>query len=913
MKKMKNYLGLGILMTLLSVSSMAQVSFTGDGSVLNNFPGFSWSDCVLDMNGDHLDDVVRVGNAGLYIDFQQADGSFSQTHFPMNFTNYPSWSIAGGDIDGNGYNDLLFGDGNAVSFIYANEDGTAYEEVAVPDYIFSQRSTMADIDNDGNLDAFVCHDVDQSHPYRNDGMGNLTEDQDLIETLDLPGNYAAIWVDYDNDSDIDLYITKCQGGAPVGSINRTNRLYQNNGDGTFSEVGEAANMDDNSQSWATVFEDFDNDGDFDAFIVNHDFHNRFMLNNGDGTFTEMIDDTNIDKFDLGAWENASGDFNNDGFVDIFSELNDEIYLNNGDLTFTGINAPISSGGIGDMNNDGFLDIVRGNTVYYNDGNDNNWIKINTVGLLSNVNGIGARVEIHGDWGIQIREVRSGQSFSPMSSMAIHFGIGQSTSINQLIIKWPSGMVTAIDNPEINTTHTVLESDCILPPSEITVSGSTQLCPGGTVELEAPEGYTYSWSNGANTQTITVTESGSYSVVLTDSDNCISLADPVVITDYVPTIPTIDVSGNTLFCEGESVVLTSSEGSGYTWSNGMNSQSITVTESGDYSVTVDPVCPGDELESETITVNVLAAPTPVVNDVFINPGNTATINATGIDLQWYEFPTGGSPIATGPSFTTPVLDNDATYYVESHPTYDGELQDGGRPDFTGAGGIPTSPGYSLFDAWEPFTLLSVVVFVPTNASAGERTIQLFDENDLIMEELTFDLGNGQHVLDLNWSIPAGSNYSLRNAEGNLFRNSGGVDYPYAIGDVGEITTSTFGEDFYYYFYDWKIQKASLECVSERVEANVIVSGLVELKDAGSLNIFPNPAHQQLFVEFDTKVLESGKIQLNDALGKNILVQEIAPNTLGKHTYELNISQLASGIYFLDFTIGNETATYKIVVE
>ena len=89
----------------------------------------------------------------------------------------------------------------------ANADGTAYTEYYNPDYIFSQRSTFFDIDQDGDLDAFVCHDVDLSHPYRNDGTGTMVEDQALIQTVDLPGNYAAIWVDYNNDSHTDLYIT----------------------------------------------------------------------------------------------------------------------------------------------------------------------------------------------------------------------------------------------------------------------------------------------------------------------------------------------------------------------------------------------------------------------------------------------------------------------------------------------------------------------------------------------------------------------------------------------------------------------------------------------------------------------------------------------------------------------------------
>ena len=455
----KKQLLFSLLAALAAIApGWAQVSFTPNDTLLGTFSGWSYQDCVVDMNGDYLDDVVRVSNGTMAIDFQNENGTFSQTVHSHNYNTTPDWSICAGDLDNNGYNDLLFGGSSSVSFIIADGTGSNYTEDFHSDYIFSQRSTMADIDNDGHLDAFVCHDIDQSHPYRNDGSGSLTEDQTLIETIDLAGNYAAIWTDYDNDNDIDLYVTKCRQGSSPGDPERTNHLYRNNGDGSFTEVGASANMDDNEQGWATTFEDYDNDGDFDAFIVNHSDSNRFMLNNGDGTFTDIIASTGIDATDLGAWENASADFDNDGFVDILTEFNNDLWLNNGDLTFTGQDIAFDDGGIGDLNNDGFLDVVKGGTIYMNDGNDHNWVKINTMGVISNKNGIGSRVEVYGAWGRQIREVRSGESFSPMSSLTTHFGIGNATAIDSIVVKWPSGIRTTWLVPEINTTHDIIEVD-----------------------------------------------------------------------------------------------------------------------------------------------------------------------------------------------------------------------------------------------------------------------------------------------------------------------------------------------------------------------------------------------------------------------------------------------------------------------
>jgi len=198
---LRRLFSLGLLL-FCSLSMLAQqpVTFTNSSSQLANIgSGGFVPDCAVDMNNDGLDDVVRVRNNGLSIDYQNAGGGFSHFLFPMNWQNFPDWSIAAGDIDGNGYNDLLFGGGSRVSFVYANSSGSAYTEDFHSQYIFSQRSTFSDIDNDGDLDAFVCHDVDESHPYENDGTGTLTLNQNLIQTADMPGNYAAQWCDFDND------------------------------------------------------------------------------------------------------------------------------------------------------------------------------------------------------------------------------------------------------------------------------------------------------------------------------------------------------------------------------------------------------------------------------------------------------------------------------------------------------------------------------------------------------------------------------------------------------------------------------------------------------------------------------------------------------------------------------------------
>ena len=476
--KMKKLLLLSF--TIFSLTNLiAQPSFSNSNNLIGNYDGYT--SITVDMNGDYLDDFVRVSETGVGIDYQQADGTFESVFIAMIIQWVPDWSAAAADIDGNGYTDLLLGNGQRASFLFANDDGTAFTEVFEDLYIFSQRTNLVDIDNDGDLDAFVCHDVDGNHNYRNDGNQNMVLDFNLIETLNLAGNYASLWVDYDNDGDTDMHLTKCRQGSSPGDPERTNAMYRNNGDGTYTEVAATINLDDNEQSWATVWQDFDNDGDFDAFCVNHSDANRFYENDGTGVFTDIIVSTGINPTDLGAWENHGADFDNDGYVDIFSEMARELYMNNGDMTFTGSDLPFDEGAVGDFNGDGYLDVGKAGDLWMNDGGSNNWVKFALVGVESNPNGIGARITITGEWGIQMREVRSGTGYSHMSSLIAHFGLGTSTEIESVLIEWPSGIIDFIENVDINSQHVFIEGEHVLGTSDFALNGIS-LYPNPTTSM-----------------------------------------------------------------------------------------------------------------------------------------------------------------------------------------------------------------------------------------------------------------------------------------------------------------------------------------------------------------------------------------------------------------------------------------------
>lgn len=431
----------------------------------------TFKNVVVDMNGDYLDDIVGVtaGTSPPGVTTSQVQ-ILKQNTIGPGFTtstittdlaiNAPSWSLAAADFDKNGFTDLLYGGGGGVTILKANSTGTAYSVVNYPQYVFSQRSNFIDINNDGHLDAFVCHDVAPNVYYLNDGLGNLGFNQGGLGDVADGGNYGSIWVDYDNDNDADLFIAKCRGAGSPASIDE---LHKKNANNTFSNVAVAANMASGVQTWSSAWGDFDNDGHMDALVGASSFASgghRLMRNNGDGTFINITPNSGFHNFTGTGIEYVAQDFNNDGFIDVWCAGSNLIMYNNANLTFSPSSLTFGQGALGDLNNDGFIDVMNGNNLRINQGNANNWIKIGLNGITSNKQGIGARVEIYGSWGKQIRDIRSGDGFRYMSSLNAHFGIGTATAITQVIIRWPSGVVDTIQNPTINQLLVVTESSTL---------------------------------------------------------------------------------------------------------------------------------------------------------------------------------------------------------------------------------------------------------------------------------------------------------------------------------------------------------------------------------------------------------------------------------------------------------------------
>ncbi|MEZ5107984.1 MAG: fibronectin type III domain-containing protein [Bacteroidia bacterium] len=170
----------------------------------------------------------------------------------------------------------------------------------------------------------------------------------------------------------------------------------------------------------------------------------------------------------------------------------------------------------------------------------------------------------------------------------------------------------------------------------TANGATSFCQGGSVTLTASAGTSYLWSNGATTQSITVTSSGNYNVTVSQSGGCAAVSNTVNVSVSTAPAATITPSGSTSICPGSSVTLTASTGSNYLWSNGATTQSITVNTAGGYSVTVSNA-QGCSATSSPVSVTMSTGSVPTISangpTTFCQGSNVTLTASTGSSYLW----------------------------------------------------------------------------------------------------------------------------------------------------------------------------------------------------------------------------------------------------------------------------------------
>lgn len=501
-----------LLVAAVSISGAvsAQLSFSNGNAALLNDPGYISSHpiAVMDMDGDKKDDLVILDDGEiLYVHYQTTPGAlFTSYAYPSTISSSSAWGMCGGDIDGNGFSDILYGGAyDDIHLVTNNGMASNYTATDLGHSIFVQGINFGDIDNDGNLDIFACHDDGPGLVLIGDGLGGFTQSSANIDTnlpngSDNSGNYGSVFTDFDNDGDVDLYVAKCrQGVSDPNDFRRINILFVNDGNGNYTEAAAVAGIASGEQSWSADFADVDNDGDMDLYLGQHSSDSQLFTNNGDGTFTETSAASGIAGGSVNyVIQSIFEDFDNDGWIDLLVTGGNDytFFMNNGDGTFDYSVQPqihdINSFALGDLNSDGFTDFYStpegygswggsgADTLYLNDGNSNNYLTVTLEGTVSNLEGIGARVEIYGPWGVQVREIRSGASYGIQNSLNAHFGLGMESTVDSVCVRWPSGIKDLIPNVPGNQFFHVIEGDNSVGLDEYMAEMEMVLFPNPTV-------------------------------------------------------------------------------------------------------------------------------------------------------------------------------------------------------------------------------------------------------------------------------------------------------------------------------------------------------------------------------------------------------------------------------------------------
>jgi hypothetical protein len=442
----------------------------------------------FDNDGD-IDICATEQFAPHYLLMNDGTGQFTvdqvQLLWPPEMGASPSW----GDVDNDGLLELAIsawsppGLENAENLILYRNVGNGelipYPFRTQPFYeVYSFTPRFADLNNNRFQDLPVTNDFLRSQIYINQGDSLFERGHPSNGTgTDENGMGSAIG-DYDNDGDLDWFVSSIFDGDPNPEFNwgiTGNRLYRNQGDGTFEDVTGTAGVRDGNWGWGSSFGDLDNDGDLDLYHVNgwsEDIHGDDVLikwdnqpavlfeNMGNGTFTETAMTSGVDNSGQGRGV-ILFDLDNNGKLDIF-------LTNNQDLVHNGQT---------------WERLPAHPVLYHNDtDNGNHWLKVSLDGAPPfHSHGVGSRVYIRTSSGSQMRELHASSGYMAQEAGRIaHFGLGEAMVVDEVRAEWINGDATLFEN---------IQSDqSIVLPSPMANISSRQVDIGSQVTASAAGGF-----------------------------------------------------------------------------------------------------------------------------------------------------------------------------------------------------------------------------------------------------------------------------------------------------------------------------------------------------------------------------------------------------------------------------------------